>query len=70
MDFFESMALSGGDPAVAAGMHAAANSSPERPTPAGRRGPPPPGVTIPPNAYAIYSRSGKYLGWAYHEEKL
>nr|DAJ84612.1 MAG TPA: hypothetical protein [Caudoviricetes sp.] len=51
-------------------MHAAANSSPERPTPAGRRGPPPPGVTIPPNAYAIYSRSGKYLGWAYHEENL
>ena len=63
MDFFESMALSGGDPAVAAGMHTAADSSPERPTP-------PPGVAIPPNAYAIYSRSGKYLGWAYHEEKL
>lgn len=62
MDFFESMAMSGGDPAVAAGMHTAANSSSERPTPAGRRGPPPPGVTIPPHAYAIYSRSGKYLG--------
>lgn len=68
MDFFESMDMSGGNPAIAAGMHTAANSSPERPTPAGRRGPPPPGVTIPPNAYAIYSRSGKYLGWAYREE--
>ena len=68
MDFFESMAMSGGDPAVAAGMHTDANSSPERPTPAGHRGPPPHGVTIPPNAYAIYSHSGKYLGWAYREE--
>lgn len=68
MDFFESMAMSGGDPAVAAGMHTDANSSPERPTPAGHCGSPPPGITIPPNAYTIYSRSGKYLGWAYREE--
>lgn len=68
MDFFESMAMSGGDPAIAAGMHTASSSAPGRPEPAGRRGPPPPGVTIPPNAYAIYSRSGKYLGWAYREE--
>lgn len=68
MDFFESMAMSGGNPAIAAGMHTASSSAPERPTPAGHRGPPPPGVTIPPNAYAIYSRSGKYLGWAYREE--
>ena len=66
MDLFESMAMSGDDPAVAAGMHTAGNSPPERPTPAGRCGPP--GATIPPNAYAIYSRSGKYLGWAYREE--
>lgn len=68
MDFFESMTLSGGDPAVAAGMHTAANSSRKRSTPTGYRGDPPPGVTIPPNAYAIYSRSGKYLGWAYRED--
>lgn len=68
MDIFESMAMSGGDPAVAAGMHTAKNSSPKHSTPAGRCGLPPPGVTIPPNAYAIYSRSGKYLGWAYREE--
>ena len=68
MDFFESMAMSGGNFAIAAGMHTASSSAPRRPEPAGRRGPPPPGVTIPPNAYAIYSRSGKYLGWAYREE--
>lgn len=48
MDFFESMAMSGGNFAIAAGMHTAANSSPERPTPAGRRGPPPSGVHPPP----------------------
>ena len=68
MDFFESMAMYSGNPAIAAGMHTASSSAPRRPEPAGRRGPPPPGVTIPPNAYAIYSRSGKYLGWAYREE--
>lgn len=68
MDFFESMAMSGGNPAIAAGMHTTSSSAPGHPEPAGRRGPPPHGVTIPPNAYAIYSRSGKYLGWAYREE--
>lgn len=62
------MAMSGGNLAIAAGMHTASSSAPRRPEPADRRGPPPPGVTIPPNAYAIYSRSGKYLGWAYREE--
>ena len=68
MDFFESMAMSGGEPAVAAGMHTASNSTSECTTLASHRGPPPPGVIIPSNAYAIYSHSGKYLGWAYHEE--
>ncbi len=64
MDFFESMAMAGGDSAAAAGMHTSAAAS-MRPTPVGHRGPPPPGVSIPDNAYAIYSREGKYLGWAY-----
>lgn len=61
MDFFESMAMSGGNPAVAAGMHSASQKKGKEIIV--RTGPPPRGVKRPEGYVAVYDLNGHFVGW-------